>query len=312
MVERRGGGAGQGDAAGPGEHDLDAIAQLKLDGADVGHDVGRPGRGRRDAASLDRLHRHGSAREAGVQDRAGFVGHRTKRSRRPKRRLGGAGGGLAHVGGEGIDDRAGVADGEVHVREFGVAGEPDPGERRPGGDRIAHLHPHAAAGDVAVLRLPAIPVVDDHAVAALLADDGRRARRPDRDVLHPIAQPRHATWGGGQHGDAGALGGHVEQADVDAVVRLIGPPPALVVAHARTRITIDVVLDLAGPADLAGKREGQRGRRGRSGAGDPEGGGQGKSGQQDSSHRDPPKPTDDSEKRRIEDSQAANSMPVRT
>ena len=60
-----------------------------------------------------------------------------------------------------------VAHAQMDVREIGLAAHADQAQGLPGGDRIAHSHPDAALAQVAILRLPAVGMAQQHAVAAV-------------------------------------------------------------------------------------------------------------------------------------------------
>ena len=73
------------------------------------------------AAGLHVRHADRRGGKAGVQDRAGLVGHLAQSLARPERGLGAAGGRAGHVRCERVDHLSSAADGEMHVRELGLA-----------------------------------------------------------------------------------------------------------------------------------------------------------------------------------------------
>jgi hypothetical protein len=76
----------------------------------------------------------------------------------------------------------------MHMRELRIAGIADQAKRRAGSHRIAGAQPHAAVFQMAILRFPPLPMIDDHAVAAFTPDDvGGVHRRFDQPVLDTVA-----------------------------------------------------------------------------------------------------------------------------
>ena len=135
---------------------------------------------------------------------------------------------------------------------------------------IAGLHRQAALRHVAILGLPAIAVIDHRAVAAFAVVDALAAAFRDRHVLDPVADAQHLAVGRREHLHPGLLRRHGGKADIGAVMALIGQRSALVILRGGRRIAVDIMLDEAGPADLAGHRQAQGDVLRRSGAGEEE------------------------------------------
>ena len=68
-----------------------------------------------------------------------------------------------------------------------LAGHADEAELLAGRDLLARADLHAALAHMAVLGLPALAVLDRHAVAAIAALDRRLADHRDADVVHAVA-----------------------------------------------------------------------------------------------------------------------------
>src|SRR5262249_13694178 len=151
---------------------------------------------------------------------------------------------------------------EVKVRELGHSAQADAPDRLRRLYGVARLHQDATPRHVTVLRLPAVAVIDDDAVAALAAFDRLDSTFADRDIGHFIAPSEHAARCGREHLHPGALLAHRRNADVEALVTVVGAAAALIIACLRGGIEIQVVLYLARDADLALDRQLQLDGRG--------------------------------------------------
>jgi hypothetical protein len=214
------------------------------------------------SAGFDLLHLHRGFGKAGVEDEGGPVGERRLGLGRPQScaRVAGKGAGCARAGSrgrEGIDLGVALADGEMDMGELGHSRQADLAERRPGADRIAFGDTDAAVLQVAVLRLPAVGVGDQHAVAALDVLDGVDAGLGDVAVGHAVPRRHHRSVGRGKDGDAGFHGAERRHPDVDPVVAVIGLVGAHVVATVAARVAVDIVLHDAVRPDRALDRKGQ-------------------------------------------------------
>jgi len=147
---------------------------------------------------------------------------------------------------------------EVKMKEFGVAGQADQSDRLPRRQLIAGLDPDAALGHVAVLRAPAVRMLDQHAVAAFLAGDRGFSCGPYRNVIHVVSSADHASGRRGQHLHALSLYFQVSNPDVGAVVTIIAASAATVVADLVRGIVIDIVLEEAAHTRLALDRQCER------------------------------------------------------
>ena len=141
----------------------------------------------------------------------------------------------------------------MEMRELGQAGQADLPDAVAGPQTVAGPHRDAALRHVAVLGLPAVAVIDHGAVAAFDVLDRILARRRDRDVRHAVADAQHRAGGRGQYVDARLLGGHRRDPEIRPVMALIGQSAAPVVPRGGRRVLVDVMLDEAGLADLAGE-----------------------------------------------------------
>src|SRR5262249_50823531 len=148
-------------------------------------------------------------------------------------------GGVPHrlAVGERLDGGPVVQDAEVQVRAGGVAGAADVADGLAGLDLLPVADRHGPLAEVVVDGLPAVAVVEDDVVAGVGAAGGVLVE------FAVVGRPDGAV-GGGVDGDAGGLGGEaVGQAEVDAVVAVVGHGAAAVVAEAGARVEIDVVDD---------------------------------------------------------------------
>src|SRR5690606_30740019 len=95
-----------------------------------------------------------------LDDLSGAIRERLLGDRIPKRsrtgKLGQAAGFRRPVHRERIDDRAVVADDELHMREIGISGVADVAQPVAAADTISVLNADAARAQVAVLRFPAV------------------------------------------------------------------------------------------------------------------------------------------------------------
>jgi hypothetical protein len=143
------------------------------------------------------------------------------------------------------------------MRELGHAGQADPAEALARRHHVAGLHREAALGHVAVLGFPALAVLDHEPVAAFHGLDALAPAPGDGDILHPVADPQDLAARGREHVDARLLGRQGRHPDVGAGMTRIGEGAALVVLGGRRRVAVDIVLNDAGRADLAGHRQAQ-------------------------------------------------------
>jgi hypothetical protein len=134
---------------------------------------------------------------------------------------------------------------------------------------------------MAILRFPPIAVIDDRAVAAFGILDGFPAPAGDGDIFCPVADAQHLAVCRRHHVDARLLGRHGRHADVGPVMALVGERSALIILRSRGRVTVHVMLDEAGAADLAGDRQAEGNILGEGRAGT----GQGRKGEQDRRRR---------------------------
>jgi hypothetical protein len=216
-------------------------------------------------ARLDLRHRHGVAGEPLIDHLAAAVAQRRARRLVPQR-LAAAAGAFFRVVGERIDLGFIVPDGEMQVRKLGVAGKPDAAERRAGLHLLAAAHADTLFRHVAILRDPTALVPQHDAVAALAALDRFACAFADRDIGDAVARADHGAGRCGNHVDAGALRVHAGNADIGAVVAVIGLLAAAIVLPFRRGVAVRIILQEAGLADLAGQRQREADRIGGAGS----------------------------------------------
>src|SRR6266508_91928 len=98
---------------------------------------------------------------------------------------------------EWIDFSAVVVNGEMHVGKFRPAREADQPERLTALHGVAGFHKHAASPKMAVLRLPAVAVIDQHVVARFTAPDRINTDLANAHVVHVVADRTHRAGGCG-------------------------------------------------------------------------------------------------------------------
>ena len=140
------------------------------------------------------------------------------------------------------------------MRKFRVAGKTDHPETIARLHALAGVHGDAAATQVRVLRLPAIAMVDYHGVARFAAGHALA-------VVHAVANRAHTTRRRSKHRDARSVEGAIDDAEIGALVTVVGEEAAAVIARTRARVAVDVVLHDARGAHVARERQ-RQGRRG--------------------------------------------------
>src|SRR5205085_6688840 len=98
-------------------------------------------------------------------------------------------------------------------------------------------------------RLPAITMVDDHGVARFAAGDALA-------VVHAVANRAHTTRRRSKHRDARSVDGAIDDAEIGALVTVVGEEAAAVIERTRARVAVDGVLHDARGAHVS--RDGQR------------------------------------------------------
>ena len=73
--------------------------------------------------------------------------------------------------------------------------------------------------------MPALAVVDAHAVAAVFSLQGGAADKADIQVAHSVAYADHPAIGGGAHLDSLVQSPGVSQGDVGALVPIVAHSP---------------------------------------------------------------------------------------
>ena len=86
----------------------------------------------------------------------------------------------------------------MHVWKVGFPGHADQAERLACFDPVAQLNPDRALLEMAVLGFPAVAVVDDHAVAGLLALDLIQTAFADPNIGFAVADSFDHAGGGRQ------------------------------------------------------------------------------------------------------------------
>ena len=112
----------------------------------------------------------------------------------------------------------------------------------PVAHRVALADPDAALLHVAVLGRPAVVMVDQTPLPHSRSLTASSAGLGDALVGHAVPRRLDRAFGRREHGDAGLHGAEVGDADVDAVVAVIGLVAAHVVAAVAARIAVDIVL----------------------------------------------------------------------
>ena len=113
---------------------------------------------------------------------------------------------------------------EVEVQELGRPRQPDDRYRLSGDDPFLGLHADAPVPQVRVLGLPAGPVIDDDGVAGHVVVDHLAARHARADVLDAAARPQDDSICCGEDHDAVRKPPSVGNADIRAVVAVVGQP----------------------------------------------------------------------------------------
>ncbi len=149
------------------------------------------------------------------------------------------------------------------MRKLAVSRQADQADGFAGGHRLPRTDADASEPKVAVLRLPAIAMIDDDSVAGLLVV--YVAPSPHPRVGFAVAGAQHRPGLRRDDGIAGAHVRHRSQTDVGPVMAVGGQRAAAIIAPTRTRIMIDELLDQARLADLARHRKNQRRRVGLTG-----------------------------------------------
>ncbi len=169
------------------------------------------------------------------------------------RRFGRAGRRL-RFGRERIDDRVALAHHKVQMGERGVAGQTDKTQMGAGFHVLALAHGNAAFLQMAILRRPAVPMIDDDAIAAFPPLDGRTVDGADIHILNPV--PGALDGAAGRRQDRHALrhGGAVKNAKIRTLMGVIATGPAAIV-QGRITAHMDVVLDHAIPVGGTGERK---------------------------------------------------------
>ncbi len=142
---------------------------------------------------------------------------------------------------EWIDMGAILTDGEVQMRELGSAGKSNEAKRLTYFDGVAAGHRNRALGQVAILRLPAISMVQNEAISAILAV----WKAVDPRVWDGISGAQDGAGCGGEDGDVLGHGCEVRQANVGASVTIVSLRPATKILRAGAGITVHRLLDKA-------------------------------------------------------------------
>ena len=121
--------------------------------------------------------------------------------------------------------------GEMQVRILGKARETDPADRTPRLDLVARLDQHTAGGHVAILGFPLPRMADDDAVSTFGVTHRLASRFYVSTVRSVVASAKNAAPRGRAHIDTGPLRRQRRQAEIDAIVVVIGERTALVVSH---------------------------------------------------------------------------------
>ena len=111
--------------------------------------------------------------------------------------------------------------------EVGLAAHADQAQGLAGLDAIAGGHPHAALAKVAILRLPAVAMAQQHAIAAVAVGEIVHEPALRRLIGHAVAHALHHAGGGGQHRHAGRHALRVGNREIGAVVTVGAQRPAL-------------------------------------------------------------------------------------
>ena len=134
--------------------------------------------------------------------------------------------------------------------------QPDPVAAR---NPVALRHRDTAVAQVAILGLPAVAMVDQHAVAALLAVEQIRRRAGEPEVGHAVAQRPDFAVGRRQHRHARPHRGEGIDREIGALVAVIGLGPAGEILGPRPGIAVEVVHHEAVVAEGAVDRQAELG-----------------------------------------------------
>ena len=143
----------------------------------------------------------------------------------------------------------------MDMREVGLAAHADQAQGLAGLDAIAGGHPHAALAKVAVLRLPAVDMAQQHAVAAVAVGEIVHEPALRRLIGHAVAHALHHAGGGGQHRHAGRHALRVGNREVGAVVAVGAQRAAAMVGEVGAGVVIHQAHEPAVGAGRAGERQ---------------------------------------------------------
>jgi len=148
----------------------------------------------------------------------------------------------------------------MKMRKFSIPGQSNEADWSTLGDAIASLDSQAALGQVAVLGLPAVLVLNNGTVATFFSDDGGFPDGSNRNVIHTVSHPGNTPGCGGDYLDAFFLNFEIGYPDIRPVMAIIGAATARVVAGHGRAVMVNVVLDEASHAQFARNWKGERNR----------------------------------------------------
>ncbi len=135
-----------------------------------------------------------------------------------------------------LDGRPVTRESEMQVRVGATARATCQAQKSPGGDDVSDLNRDRVGGEVVVLRLPAIAVVDDDVVSRVRA----RGRLP---VEVTVSHKADRAIGSRVDGNAGVHASEVREREVVPRVSVIAEEPAGVVFDAGSDIHVVVIND---------------------------------------------------------------------
>lgn len=164
-----------------------------------------------------------------------------------------------------------MAHAEVDVRKVGLAGEAYVAEPVALTDSLAFIDADGPLLQVAILRFPAISVIDEDTVAAFAAFDTTGLIIADEDVGDAITTRLHNAVSCCKNGYARRRRSRGKHTEICSCMSVVGCSATCEIAHAWTGIEINEILDKACRAGIAGQRQSER-RPFSRGCGEPEGG----------------------------------------
>lgn len=148
------------------------------------------------------------------------------------------------ISGKGTHRLALDPDFEMEMGKFRFSGKADQPQGLARGDPIPDLDPDAALSHMAILRLHAVGMGNEHAIAAFAVLDGGRIALPDAHVRHTVANAAHHARSRRLNPDSFLHHG-IRNSKIDSLVLVIGKWPTVIIGIIRTGGGIDVVLNKA-------------------------------------------------------------------